>query len=93
MPASNRKKLLATLIAAYIFLLAFAEASKSFPLTFGGFNSITGINGILVTPLHKKLFIAFVTDDPTFVDTSGYPVGNFYTLFDYQNTKEYLWSK
>ncbi len=93
MTASDRKKLLATFIAACIYWLEIAAASKSFPLTIGGFDLNTGINGMLLMPLHKKLFIAFMTDDPAFVDTVANPLGYCYTLFDYQNTKEYLWSK
>ncbi len=47
-----------------------------------------------MTPLQQKLLIAFESDDTALVDTSATGgTTNFYTLFDYQNTKEYLWSK
>ncbi len=81
------------MIAAYILMLVFAAASKSFPLTFGGFTNLTIIQGMLATPLQHKLLIAFKSTDSVFIDNSAIVLKDFYTLFDYQNTKEYLWSK
>jgi hypothetical protein len=44
-----------------------------------------------VTP-SQKFFIALFSNDPVIFDPA-LPIGNFFTLFDYPNTKSYLWSK
>ena len=41
----------------------------------------------------QKFFIVLYSDDIKIIDPALSTVGNFFMLFDYPNTKSYLWSK
>ena len=41
----------------------------------------------------QKFFIVLYSNDPLIIDPALSTIGVFFTLFDYPNTKSYLWSK
>jgi hypothetical protein len=86
------RTILAIHASILLIIVSINAAPLMFPLTLGGFTSDTIIQRIVFTG-NQKILIAAITTDPSIIDTTTFSIGNFLAYFDYQNTKDYLWSK